>query len=76
MKNTLTIGGRQYEVSGPEESAFGTRYRLTGVRGASYFTMRMVSQPGVMFLVGRLGMVDPLGKVFLSDRAGALEIVR
>lgn len=73
---SLTVHGRPYRVEyaqPPPELAHLDRaghYRLTGPRGAEYFTVRYINAPNHFFLVSWKGHAlrkNPLGPVVLTD---------
>lgn len=75
---SITINGRTYRVEvvpGGPSALYPDlpAYRLHGPRGALYFTMRNQKRPHAMFLVGK--HVDPLGRVWLTDESGHLEVM-
>jgi hypothetical protein len=76
---TITLNGITYDVTTEGETIYGITYKLTGPRGAEYFTTRNRQHSDLMFLVSfgkrvKSGMkVDPLGaNVWLTDRTGSL----
>ena len=72
----MTIRGREYTVSREDRPGKELRYRLTGKRGASFFTMRNVNQPHNMFVIPHSLGNSTLEGVWLSDESGTLRIVR
>jgi len=64
---TLTIGRRTFTVERIEGG-----YRLHGVKGASYRTMRNAIHPEFMFLINHTGVL-PFPGVWLTDKNGKLE---
>lgn len=76
---TLRIRGRDYTIEAHDRTnshtgEVETGYRLTGKRGASYFTMRNRIEPSHMFVVSHsLGSTVMQG-VWLSDATGALVV--
>lgn len=76
---TLRVNGRDYSVT--VESKYDTvlkkslpRYTLTGKRGAKYYTMRNVYNPGRMFLI-ELGFAKTMENVWLTDEGGTLRVL-
>lgn len=68
----IIIRGRTYQVE-----KRGDVYWLTGVRGARYFTMRNKPNPALMFVLpGQWTKSNVLDRVWLTDKAGALVVVR
>lgn len=72
---TIIIRGRQYAVERIERPGKELRYRLTGKRGASFFTMRNVHRPDAMFVVPHSLGNKTLEGVWLSDKTGELVVL-
>ena len=75
MSKTLSIRGREYTVE-MVEGAKELRYRLTGKRGGSFFTMRNAHKPHLMFIVSQALGNKSLDRVWLSDEGGDLRVVQ
>lgn len=75
MGKTLSIRGREYTVE-TVEGAKELRYRLTGKRGGSFFTMRNAHKPHLMFIVADALGNKSLDRVWLSDESGDLVVVQ
>lgn len=75
---TLVIRGRTFTVERVAETRDekGYRYKLTGVRGAKYSTMRNVNHKDMMFLINErgFGIAKTIDGVWLSDKDGKLTI--
>lgn len=75
----LTINGREFEVTVSTMLDPDRRraYELRGKRGASYYTMRNVPNPDLMFVVNvTFTKSTGLEGVWLTDKNGVLEVVR
>ena len=77
--STLRVRGRDYTVTPHDRTNSVTGvvekgYRLTGKRGASYFTMRNVKRPELMFVVSH-ALTNAMQGVWLTDAAGFVVIV-
>jgi hypothetical protein len=77
---TITIRSREYTVETlPPDTFDPTRpsYRITGVRGAKYRTMRNRPHPELMFLIREdTSSQGALKDVWLTDKDGTLREVR
>lgn len=76
----IMVDGRAFKVTsriGENVSALQGKvaYELEGLKGARYFTIRNANQPELMFLVSANTM-NVLDNVWLTDKSGALEVVR
>lgn len=80
MNGDITINGRQYAVElrpSTERDEGRPVYRITGARGAVYWTVRNRPNPDMMFLI-RHGKFGPgaMSQVWLTDKDGQLRQAR
>jgi hypothetical protein len=75
MTTTIRIRGREYDVETCESPQDKRRYRLRGKRGASFYTMRNVHRPHMMFVISEAPRSNGLERVWLSDENGTLRVV-
>lgn len=76
---TLIVRGRPYSVASHVVAtgrpfAGELRYTLTGKRGGTYFTMRNVHRPRLMFLVTPKLSSSVMDGVWLTDEGGKLRV--
>lgn len=81
MPDTITIRGREYTVEKVlndrgEFKDDRVKYKITGKRGAVYYTMRNVPNPKLMFVVPEKFTVGTMEGVWLTDADGKLEVLR
>ena len=71
----ISINGKTYSVE-TSQAIDGTRYILTGKRGAKYGTMRNKKNPTLMFMIDLRGFGIPAGfeSVTLTDADGSLSV--
>lgn len=71
----IAINGKTYTIE-TSQASDGTRYILTGKRGAKYGTMRNRKNPSLMFLIDLRGFGIPAGfdGVVLTDADGSLAV--
>ena len=77
---SLRIRGRDYAVEAYDRTNSATGkvesgYRLTGKRGASYFTMRNAHRPHMLFVISHSLGSNVMDRVWLSDEGGSLKVV-
>lgn len=77
----LQYGSTTYQVEklpgSPLDPSGMCKYRLTGPRGARYFTMRNQKNPSMMFLVNERSFTKGTPFTWLHEKPdGTLEIVR
>ncbi len=81
MLDNITIRGREYRVERilNDKGAFAddrVKYKLTGKRGAVYYTMRNVRRPEFMFVVPEKFTVSTMNGVWVTDAGGELREIR
>jgi hypothetical protein len=77
---TIKIRGREYTVERilNDKGEFKDdriKYKLTGKRGAVYYTMRNVPNPKFMFVVPQKFTTSTMDRVWLTDDGGELRVV-
>lgn len=74
---SIRINGRDFAVA-TTPGKEGTRYLLTGKRGAQYGTMRHYKETAMMFIINLrgFGIAPSFEGVWLTDEGGALRVVR
>jgi hypothetical protein len=72
---TIVIHGRTYRIEPFVSSRGESNYRLIGVRGARYFTMRNVNRPENLFVISEAPRTNVLEGVWLTDKDGGLRVL-
>ena len=74
--STISIRGREYQVSSERCREDGSVYFIKGKRGHKWFTMRNKPNPKLLFLMPEKNMSNTMDGVWLTDENGILEVVQ